>query len=152
MEKKVNLVNIKDGHLKATIEYYNPANGDAYETHYANECPPHDDLREAIERLEFHVSKICGTHLPGLRVEGYYRQPSGDAELLTIYAASRDDERACPVNLAARLHLGKDEYAWIDRLLEDLAAAEREALKYIEEGKRMGMAAFVTLENPLPAA
>ena len=93
------------------------------------------------------VEKICGTCFPGLRAEGFYRQPSGDSELLTIYAVNRADDNTCPVNLAARLHLGRDEYAWIDRLLEDLSLCEREALLYITQGKRLGMERFVEIGN-----
>ena len=59
----------------------------------------------------------------------------------------RADDNTCPVNLAARLHLGRDEYAWIDRLLEDLSLCEREALLYITQGKRLGMERFVEIGN-----
>ena len=65
----------------------------------------------------------------------------------TIYAVNRADDNTCPVNLAARLHLGRDEYAWIDRLLEDLSLCEREALLYITQGKRLGMERFVEIGN-----
>ena len=62
-------------------------------------------------------------------------------------AVNRADDNTCPVNLAARLHLGRDEYAWIDRLLEDLSLCEREALLYITQGKRLGMERFVEIGN-----
>ena len=126
--KQIKQVSIKDNKLKATIEVYDERTADSYQTSYQNECPIHEEFTLAMANLNFHVEKICGTCFPGLRAEGFYRQPSGDSELLTIYAVNRADDNTCPVNLATRLHLGRDEYAWIDRLLEDLSLCEREAL------------------------
>ena len=145
--KQIKQVSIKDNKLKATIEVYNERTADSYQTSYQNECPIHEEFTLAMANLNFHVEKICGTCFPGLRAEGFYRQPSGDSELLTIYAVNRADDNTCPVNLAARLHLGPDEYAWIDRLLEDLSLCEREALLYITQGKRLGMERFVEIGN-----
>ena len=68
-------------------------------------------------------------------------------EIAAANAVNRADDNTCPVNLAARLHLGRDEYAWIDRLLEDLSLCEREALLYITQGKRLGMERFVEIGN-----
>lgn len=117
--KQIKQVSIKDNKLKATIEVYDERTADSYQTSYQNECPIHEEFTLAMANLNFHVEKICGTCFPGLRAEGFYRQPSGDSELLTIYAVNRADDNTRPVNLAARLHLGRDEYAWIDRLLEE---------------------------------
>ena len=131
--KQIKQVSIKDNKLKATIEVYDERTADSYQTSYQNECPIHEEFTLAMANLNFHVEKICGTCFPGLRAEGFYSQPSGDSELLTIYAV--------------RLHLGRDEYAWIDRLLEDLSLCEREALLYITQGKRLGMERFVEIGN-----
>ena len=84
--KQIKQVSIKDNKLKATIEVYNERTADSYQTSYQNECPIHEEFTLAMANLNFHVEKICGTCFPGLRAEGFYRQPSGDSELLTIYA------------------------------------------------------------------
>ena len=91
--KQIKQVSIKDNKLKATIEGYNERTADSYQTSYQNECPIHEEFTLAMANLNFHVEKICGTCFPGLRAEGFYRQPSGDSELLTIYAVNRADEK-----------------------------------------------------------
>lgn len=49
--------------------------------------------------------------------------------------------------MVSRFHIGRDEYASIDLLLEDLSSCEREALAYIETGKRLEHDAFIRLDN-----
>ena len=99
-----------------------------------------------MQNLAFHIEKITGTSYHNLVVDGYYRQPSGNSELLTIYAHLSVNYESS-TNMAVRLHLGKDEYAWIDSLLEDMSLCEREALLYITKGKRYGLDKFLTIEN-----
>ena len=54
-----------------------------------------------------------------------------------------EDSYASPTNLAVRIHLGRDEYPWAERLTEDILLCEVEALKYIKKGKRLGMEEFL---------
>lgn len=139
-------ISLKDNQLKAEIEVYDPRHDDTYRTVYHNESPVHEEFILAMQSLLFHIEKITGTSYHNLTVDGYYRQPSGNSELLTIYAHLATAS-ASTTNLAVRLHLGKDEYAWIDRLLEDLSLCEREALLYISKGKRYGIDQFLTFED-----
>ena len=66
--------------------------------------------------------------------------------MLTIYARVGTSEEFCG-NVVSRFHIGRDEYASIDLLLEDLSSCEREALAYIETGKRLEYDAFIRLDN-----
>ena len=128
------------------MEIFDEKNDDTYRTVYFNEAPIHEEFALAMQNLAFHIEKITGTSYHNLVVDGYYRQPSGNSELLTIYAHLSVNYEAS-TNMAVRLHLGKDEYAWIDRLLEDMSLCEREALLYITKGKRYGLDKFLTIEN-----
>ena len=135
-------ISVRDNKLKAIINVYNPENNDTYQTVYRNEDPVHEEFVCIMQGLMFHVEQLIGAKIPNLVIEGYYRQPSGDAELLTIYAAIRS-ERVCRLNFAVRVHLGAEDYPYMDRLLDDLACCEAEALKYIHEGKRFGCEMFI---------
>ena len=135
-------ISVRDNKLKAIINVYNPENNDTYQTVYRNEDPVHEEFMCMMQGLIFHVEQLVGAKIPNLVVEGYYRQPSGDAELLTIYAAIRN-ERVCRLNFAVRVHLGAEDYPWMDRLLDDLSRCEAEATKYIREGKRFGCETFI---------
>lgn len=147
---KFNLISIKNAQLKSIIEVSDEVVSDSYTMRYQNTQPVHTDLTAAMEKLRFHVEKICGTCFPDLQVEGYFRQACGELELLTIYAAIRT-ENSCPMSLSARLKIGEDTYAWIDQLLEDLSLCEREALLYIQQGKRFGLESFVQMSEAAAA-
>lgn len=147
MEIKFNQFSIKEGRMKARMEIYNPANADSYQTTYENSVPVHEETRLAVQSLIFHVEKVSGCRFPELQVDGFFRQPSGDSELVTIYGNMRTDDGACPVSMAVRIHLGHDEYPYVDRLLEDISLCEREALLYIKQGKRLGIDRFITLNE-----
>ena len=135
-------ISIKDSKLKAIVNVYQPETNDAYQYAYRNDAPVHEEFTCAVQSLGFHVEQLLGRAIPYLKVEGYYRQPSGDAELLTIYAAIRS-ERVCRLNFAVRVHLGAEDYPWMDRLLDDLSRCEAEATKYIHDGKRFGCEMFI---------
>ena len=145
-EKRIFQISIKSNYLKVEMEIFDEKNDDTYRTVYFNEAPIHEEFALAMQNLAFHIEKITGTSYHNLVVDGYYRQPSGNSELLTIYAHLTVDYEST-TNMAVRLHLGKDEYAWIDRLLEDMSLCEREALLYITKGKRYGLDKFLTIEN-----
>ena len=145
-EKRIFQISIKSNYLKVEMEIFDEKNDDNYRTVYFNEAPIHEEFALAMQNLAFHIEKITGTSYHNLVVDGYYRQPSGNSELLTIYAHLSVNYESTS-NIAVRLHLGKDEYAWIDRLLEDMSLCEREALLYITKGKRYGLDKFLTIEN-----
>ena len=145
-EKRIFQISIKSNYLKVEMEIFDEKNDDTYRTVYFNEAPIHEEFALAKQNLAFHIEKITGTSNHNLVVDGYYRQPSGNSELLTIYAHLSVNYESTS-NIAVRLHLGKDEYAWIDRLLEDMSLCEREALLYITKGKRYGLDKFLTIEN-----
>ena len=144
--KTIYQISVKSNHLKVEMEIFDEKNDDTYRTVYFNEAPIHEEFALAMQNLAFHIEKITGTSYHNLVVDGYYRQPSGNSELLTIYAHLSVNYESS-TNMAVRLHLGKDEYAWIDRLLEDMSLCEREALLYITKGKRYGLDKFLTIEN-----
>ena len=145
-EKRIFQISIKSNYLKVEMEIFDEKNDDTYRTVYFNEAPIHEEFALAMQNLAFHIEKITGTSYHNLVVDGYYRQPSGNSELLTIYAHLSVNYESS-TNMAVRLHLGKYEYAWIDRLLEDMSLCEREALHYITKGKRYGLDKFLTIEN-----
>ena len=118
MEKlrEVKLISVKDNQFKARVQTCDTSTNDSYETIYVNSTPAHEDLTAALARLKTHVERLSGTYFPNLTIEGYYRH-----------------------------RIGQVEYLWIDTLLEDLALCEREALLYIEQGKRLGIERFVML-------
>ena len=145
-EKRIFQISIKSNYLKVEMEIFDEKNDDTYRTVYFNEAPILEEFALAMQNLAFHIEKITGTSYHNLVVDGYYRQPSGNSELLTIYAHLSVNYESTS-NIAVRLHLGKDEYAWIDRLLEDMSLCEREALLYITKGKRYGLDKFLTIEN-----
>ena len=145
-EKRIFQISIKSNYLKVEMEIFDEKNDDTYRTVYFNEAPIHEEFALAMQNLAFHIEKITGTSYHNLVVDGYYRQPSGNSELLTIYAHLSVNYESTS-NIAVRLHLGKDEYAWIDHLLEDMSLCEREALLYITKGKRYGLDKFLTIEN-----
>lgn len=146
MEKlrEVKLISVKDNQFKARVQTCDTSTNDSYETIYVNSTPAHEDLTAALARLKTHVERLSGTYFPNLTIEGYYRQAMTGCELLTIYAALRD-QNGCLMSLSVRHRVGQAEYLWIDTLLEDLAQCEREALLYIEQGKRLGIERFVML-------
>ena len=144
--KTIYQISVKNNYLKVDMEIFDEKNDDTYRTVYFNEAPIHEEFALAMQNLAFHIEKITGTSYHNLVVDGYYRQPSGNSELLTIYAHLTVDYEST-TNMAVRLHLGKDEYAWIDRLLEDLSLCEREALLYITKGKRYGLDKFLSINT-----
>lgn len=144
--KTIYQISVKNNYLKVEMEIFDEKNDDTYRTVYFNEAPIHEEFALAMQNLAFHIEKITGTSYHNLVVDGYYRQPSGNSELLTIYAHLSVNYESS-TNMAVRLHLGKDEYAWIDRLLEDMSLCERETLLYITKGKRYGLDKFLTIEN-----
>lgn len=141
-EKQFMQISVRDNKLKASMNVYDPVKNDTYQSAYYNETPVHEEFMCAMQGLMFHVEQLIGAKIPNLVIEGYYRQPSGDAELLTIYAAIRS-ERVCRLNFAVRVHLGAEDYPWMDRLLDDLSRCEAEATKYIHDGKRFGCEMFI---------
>jgi len=132
-------VSIKQNCLRVVYDTYVTATGESFTISYRNQTPIHPDLDRAMQRLVSHVSKIIGLYTPatGMRITGFMRQNSGDAQLLTIYTESLSTQpgRRPVGNSAVRLYIGRDEYDEIDLLLEDLAGCEREALLYIDNGK-----------------
>ena len=138
------MISVKDNQFKARVQTCDTSTNDSYETIYVNSTPAHEDLTAALARLKTHVERLSGTYFPNLTIEGYYRQAMTGCELLTIYAALRD-QNGCLMSLSVRHRVGQAEYLWIDTLLEDLAQCEREALLYIEQGKRLGIERFVML-------
>ena len=144
--KTIYQISVKSNYLKVEMEIFDEKNDDTYRTVYFNEAPIHEEFALAMQNLAFHIEKITGTSYHNLVVDGYYRQPSGNSELLTIYAHLSVNYESS-TNMAVRLHLGKDEYAWIDRLLEDLSLCEREALLYITKGKRYGLDKFLSINT-----
>lgn len=141
-EKQFMQISVRDNKLKASMNVYDPVKNDTYQSTYCNETPVHEEFMCTMQGLMFHVEQLIGAKIPNLVIEGYYRQPSGDAELLTIYAAIRS-ERVCRLNFAVRVHLGAEDYPWMDRLLDDLSRCEAEATKYIHDGKRFGCEMFI---------
>ena len=129
-EKKFMLISIRDNKLKVKVDQYNPENNDAFQNTYMNDAPIHEEL---------------GLKIPGLYVDGFYRQPSGNSEIINIYAGLRTDT-TCPINLAVRVNTGKDTYEWLERLMDDLSFCEREALLYITEGKRFESDSFINIQ------
>ena len=154
-EKKFMLISIRDNKLKVKVDQYNPENNDAFQNTYMNDAPIHEELGLAMQNLLFHVEQLTHSKIPGLYVDGFYRQPSGNSEIINIYAGLRTDT-TCPINLAVRVNTGKDTYEWrvntgkdtyewLERLMDDLSFCEREALLYITEGKRFESDSFINV-------
>ena len=141
-------LSIKDGKFKARYEAFTEDTGDNRVITYENEDAVHSDLTEAMQRLAYHTVNFTGLVAidDRLIITGYQRQNCGDAQLLTIYARLEYGNATCG-NVSARFYIGRDEYPSIDLLLEDLSACEREALAYIETGKRMEHDAFIRLDD-----
>ena len=144
-EKKFMLISIRDNKLKVKVDQYNPENNDAFQNTYMNDAPIHEELGLAMQNLLFHVEQLTHSKIPGLYVDGFYRQPSGNSEIINIYAGLRTDT-TCPINLAVRVNTGKDTYEWLERLMDDLSFCEREALLYITEGKRFESDSFINIQ------
>ena len=142
---KFTSVSVKDNGLRAKVEVYDASKNDSFTTDYSNMTPVHTDLNDAMQKLIFHVENILHANIPGLFVDSYYRQPTGNNELICIYCSYHVDKAPQPLSLAVRIQLGETEYEWIDKLLEDLSLCEREALLYIQKGKRYGVEGFVDL-------
>ena len=131
-------ISIKDGQLKACFEQADLSLNDSHLITYQNTQGVHEDLTAAMQELAFHVK--CWLDLPQLlrvTIIGFYKQNSGNAQLLTVYARLGDDEAGNPGmgSLAVRHYLGRDEYAETERLMQALAVCEREATAYMERGK-----------------
>ncbi len=132
------IISLKDGHLKARFEEYDQNQDDNAEITYKNERGIHPDLSEAMQGLAPHVLRLLG--LPDMlnfRVIGYYKQNVGDSQLITIYCrlGATDERDKGIASLAARLYLGRDDYAAVQQLLEAMDACEHEVSLYINDGK-----------------
>lgn len=141
-------LSIKDGKFKARYEAFTEATGDNRVITYENDAPAHPDLGEGMQRMAYHVVNLTGLVAvdDDICITGFQRQNCGDAQLLTIYARLGKQESHCG-NIVTRFYIGRDEYPSIDLLLEDLSACEREALAYIEAGKRLEHDAFISLDD-----
>lgn len=146
--KTFSLISIKDNFIKTHYEVYDETTGDNHLITYINTAPVHEDLFEAMQRLGYHLLNFTGLALldDNLLITGYQRQNCGNAQLLTIYARVGFSENVAG-NVVSRFYIGRDEYPSIDLLLEDLSACEREALAYIEAGKRMEHNVFIRLDD-----
>lgn len=146
--KTFSLISIKDNHFKARFEAFTEATGDTRVVTYENESPVHDDMNNTMQRLAYHVVNLSGLVVmdDSIVITGFQRQNCGNAQLLTIYARLENCNVICG-NLVARVYIGRDEYSSIDLLLEDLSACEREAIAYIETGKRYEHNAFIVIDN-----
>lgn len=143
--KEFRLISVKDNSLKARYEESVEATGDVHVITYENATPVHDDLQEAMRRLAVHVREMGGfcPESP-IMVTGYQRQNVGNTQLLTIYARF---EASGSANVAVRIYLGRDDYGYVDMLLEDLSRCEREATLYIEKGKTFEGDTPVTIDE-----
>ena len=111
---------------------------DNAEITYKNERGIHPDLSEAMQGLAPHVLRLLDLpDRPDFRVIGYYKQNVGDARLITIYCrlGATDERDKGIASLAARLYLGRDDYAAVQQLLEAMDACEHEVSLYINDGK-----------------
>lgn len=142
MDQKFYYISTKDG-LRADAELYDEKKDDTFRTSYRNDCPVHEEFDRAMQRFAFHVETVTGLKYKNLHIDSFQRMPSGNSELVTIYAHLETRGYSSPTNLAVRLHLGRDEYPWADRLMEDIRLCEAEALQYIKEGKRLGLEKFL---------
>ena len=147
-EKTFSFISVKDSFFKARYEVLDESTGDNHVITYENKAPVHPSLSEALQRMAYHVVNFTGLVAvdDNFQITGYQRQNCGDAQLLTIYARVGTSEEFCG-NVVSRFHIGRDEYASIDLLLEDLSSCEREALAYIETGKRLEHDVFIRLDN-----
>lgn len=147
-EKTFSLISIKDSNFKARYEVFIESTGDSHLITYENSDQVHNDLYKSIQRLVYHVANFTGIVEVGddFQITGYQRQNVGNAQLLTIYARLETFE-GFRGNVVSRFYIGRDEYGSIDLLLEDLSRCEREALAYIEAGKRMEHDVFINLDE-----
>lgn len=143
------LISVKDGNFKARYEAFTESTGDNRVITYENTAPVHSDLTEALQRLVYHMVNFMAmtTNSDNLLITGLQRQNCGNAQLLTIYARKENQLHECCGNIVSRFYIGRDEYPSIDLLLEDLSACEREALAYIENGKRLEHDTFIRLDE-----
>ena len=93
--KEINLVSIKDNHLKTRYEAAVFTTGDTHVVTYENATPVHSDLAAAVQRLSDHVLKISGiTAKPDhIHITGYQRQNMGDA---CRCGSLRSGQSCCP--------------------------------------------------------
>ena len=143
------LISVKDGKFKARYEVYTESTGDNRVITYENTDPVHNDLIEALQRLAYHMVNFVevAANSDSLLITGFQRQNCGNAQLLTIYARMENHLHELCGNIVSRFYIGRDEYPSIDLLLEDLSACEREALAYIETGKRLEHDTFIRLDE-----
>lgn len=143
------LISLKDGKFKARYEVFTESTGDNRVITYENTDPAHNDLVEAMQRLAYHMVNFVevAANSDSLLITGFQRQNCGNAQLLTIYARMENQLHNLCGNIVSRFYIGRDEYPSIDLLLEDLSACEREALAYIETGKRLDHDAFICLDD-----
>ena len=131
-------ISIKDGQLKASFEQADSSRDDSHLITYQNTSGVHEDLTAAMQGLAYHVKNLLFLpQLFSMTIIGFYKQNSGNAQLLTIYARLGNDDAgsAGQASLAVRHYLGRDEYAETDQLIQVLGICEREALAYMERGK-----------------
>ena len=143
------LISLKDGKFKARYEVFTESTGDNRVITYENTDPAHNDLVEAMQRLAYHMVNFVevAANSDSLLITGFQRQNCGNAQLLTIYARMENQLHNLCGNIVSRFYIWLDEYPSIDLLLEDLSACEREALAYIETGKRLDHDAFICLDD-----
>ena len=131
-------ISIKDGSLKTCYEASNPNLDECHTITYQNNAGVHEELTAAMQGLAYHVKNLLFLpQLFSMTIIGFYKQNSGNAQLLTIYARLGNDDAgsAGQASLAVRHYLGRDEYAETDQLIQVLGICEREALAYMERGK-----------------
>ena len=140
-EKTFSFISVKDSFFKARYEVLDESTGDNHVITYENKAPVHPSLSEALQRMAYHVVNFTGLVAvdDNFQITGYQRQNCGDAQLLTIYARVGTSEEFCG-NVVSRFHIGRDEYASIDLLLEDLKLFKD--LTSIKDGEPLKFAGF----------
>lgn len=120
-----NLITIKDGNLKTSYEEHNQNTNSANLITIENKDGIHADLDAALQRLAVHIKQLLNMPLViEMTVTGYYKQNSGNAQLITFFSKLGSEGKA---NLSSRFLLGKDKYPYLEELLKALSVCEREA-------------------------
>ena len=93
--KEYRLLTIKEGNLKTSYEEHNQNSGRTSLITIENRDGVHADLEAALQRLAIHMKQML--NIPAvvdLTLSGSYKQPSGNAMLITFYAKLDNEGKA----------------------------------------------------------
>lgn len=137
-EQKITMVSVHHG-LRVKYTTYDSQTHETSERYYYNSAPVHDDLLTSMRNLKPYVAMILHMDISQMELETFMRKSYGDVECVSFYLAIRNEKGRCPMNMEVRIRIGEDDFLIPEILLDDLDRCGREALLYVDKGKRYGL-------------